>query len=289
MGPKRVRAASSSSSSSGGHEEDIVDHSKFPCLEAQQEYYRIIAKTFIKERGFRPEGQDGELCVMIRERGWGGLTAAPMPIPMSIVREFYANAKVTMNDTSMVRSTEVDYQPSAIRNVLRLPARPPAGAANWITGAHQETDLEQVIAELCIPGSRWTYKVGTTQPRIFPAAALNRYAKAWNLFICAKLLPSSHQYEITAERAILLWGIITGEYIDVGYLIHQNIVKYLKGTTTGNIPHALVIAMLCAQQGVHWGNEQMQYPNQDITHSTIAKFEDWAGGEPHPRGRGFIL
>lgn len=33
----------------------------------------------------------------------------------------------------------------------------------------------------------------------------------------------------------------------------------------------------------------MQKPSQDITHATIAKFKDWTGGEPHPRGLGFII
>lgn len=250
----------------------MVDHTKFMNLASQQEYYRIVAKAFVKERGFKLEDQDGQLCAMIRKREWVGLTATPTPIPMSIVREFYANVKVTMNDIAIVQGVKIDFRPTAIRTIFRLTERPPIGAANWITGVHMATNLELVIAELCVPGMKWTYKVGTNQPLIFPVAALNRHAKAWNLFICAKLLPSSHQHEITAERAIILWGIITCKYIDVGHLIHQNILKYLRGSTTGSIPH-----------------EQMQYPSQDITHATIAKFEYWAGGEPHLRGRGFIL
>lgn len=290
MGPKRARLVSSSSSSSSSSQgEDVVDHTKFVNLDAQMEYYRIMAKTFVKERGFKPEQQDGQLCNMIHEREWLGLTATPMPASMGIVREFYANTKETMSGLSVIHGVQVDFRPPTIRAVFRLLDAPPIGSANWVEGTHLETDLEMVLTELCVPGTKWTYKADTNQPRIFPASALNRYAKAWNLFICAKLVPSSHQHEITAERAIILWGIITGKYIDVAHLIHQNMLRYMRGSTTGSIPHASVVASLCAQQGVYWDNEQMQNPSQDITHATIAKFEDWAGGAPHRRGKGFII
>lgn len=50
-----------------------------------------------------------------------------------------------------------------------------------------------------------------------------------------------------------------------------------------------MIASLCAQQGVQWDDKQMQMPSQDITHATITKFEDWAEGEPNPRGKSVII
>lgn len=131
MGPKRARSSSPSSlSSSGSQGEDVVDHTKFLNLEAQQEYYKIVTKTFVKERGFKPGQQDGHLCPMIRERGWLGFIATPTPISMSIVREFYANAKVTRSCVSLVRDFEIDYKPPAIRAIFRLTETPPTRSAN---------------------------------------------------------------------------------------------------------------------------------------------------------------
>lgn len=146
-----------------------------------------------------------------------------------------------------------------------------------------------MITDLCIPGTKWKYKAGTTEPKSFPSSVLNRYAQAWNLFICAKLVLSAHYNAITTERAIILWGIIKGKYIDVGLLIHQNMLRYMRGSRTGTIPHASVVAMLCTQHGVQWNNEQLQYPNHAITHATIARFKEWTGGVPHPRGLGFLI
>lgn len=102
-------------------------------------------------------------------------------------------------------------------------------------------------------------------------------------------MPSTHQHDIPAERAIILWGIITGKDIDVGHLLHQNMLRYMRESTTRSIPHASIVAHLCAKVGVDWEDEQVQMPSQDITHATIQNFDDWAGGATHPRGEGFIM
>lgn len=192
---------------------------------------------------------------------------------MAIVREFYANAQETMNGFSFVRGIQVDYKPRAIRRVFNLPD-PPAGRTNWVEAKRMETDLDVVITDLCIPGTQWTCTPGTNQPKTFSASTLNRYAKAWNLFVCTKLMPSSHQHEVTVEREIILWGIIVGKDMDVGHLINQNMLRYMRGSSTGSIPHASIVTHLCAKAGIRWTDEQLQYPSQDITHATIARFED---------------
>ena len=51
-----------------------------------------MGKPIAKERGFLPSPGDGRLVEMIRNRGWESFCEAPEPVPMSIVREFYANA-----------------------------------------------------------------------------------------------------------------------------------------------------------------------------------------------------
>jgi len=49
---------------------------------------------------------------------------------MSIIQEFYVNAKIEMNGFSSVRGVIVDYRPAAIRNVLGLTA-PEDGVEDW--------------------------------------------------------------------------------------------------------------------------------------------------------------
>lgn len=113
MGPKRARKisiSSSSESTSDNQEEDVLDESKFISLEAQQDYYRSVAKSFVTERGLLLEKQDGKLWYMIREREWVGLTTSPMPIPIGIVREFYANAdEMITRGITLVREEQVNF------------------------------------------------------------------------------------------------------------------------------------------------------------------------------------
>lgn len=83
----------------------------------------------------------------------------------------------------------------------------------------------------------WTLKANTKEKVSFPYSALSQYGKAWYAFICANLMPTRHQNDITKEREILLYGIVHQCYgsenerriydIDVGMIIHESIEKFL--------------------------------------------------------------
>lgn len=287
MAPKRARFVSSSSSHPDFDEG--FDEKRFISSEGQLEYNRLRPKAVAKERGFKPSAGDGELMLMITERGWGPICDTPSDVPLGIVREFYANAAAEKNGYSWVREVTVDYSASAIRTLLRQPARP-EGADDWVLTTRTDVDLDNIVAELCVPGTVWKFRPGTTEHVHFPASAMNRYARAWNLFICARLMHSSHSHDVTVERAILLWGILTDEYIDLGYLIHQSMLRFMSGRTTGAIPHASIITELCVSSGIRWADdEQLQHPSADIDSATLARLDEWSGGVPHHRGLGYII
>lgn len=287
MAPKRQRFVGSSSARPDFDEG--FDESRFVSSIGQSEYNRLRAKAVAKERGFKPSATDGELLAMITERGWGVICDTPSEVPLGIVREFYANAAEAANGYSWVRGVTVDYRVETIQALLRLPARPRA-ADDWSIHSREIVDLDGIVAELCVPGTVWKFKAGTTEPLNFPASTLNRYARAWNMFICAKLMPSSHSHDVTVERAILLYGILTGEYVGLGYLIHQNMIRYMSGRSSSAIPHASIITQLCVAAGVRWGaEEQIQQQSADIDSASIARLEEWSGGVPHPRGLGYIV
>ena len=76
---------------------------RFLDVNAEEEYARLFTKPVLKERGFLPSGRDGELMPMIAEKGWIVLCEAPEAIPLSVVRDFYANTKDERNGFSVVR------------------------------------------------------------------------------------------------------------------------------------------------------------------------------------------
>ena len=101
MAPKRSRTVDSSntiptSDSSRGTaaKPRLVDR------DAEEEYARLLTKPILKERWFFPSGRDGELLPMIAEKGWITFCESSEAVPMSVVREFCANAKADKNGYS---------------------------------------------------------------------------------------------------------------------------------------------------------------------------------------------
>lgn len=91
MAPKRQRCGSSTHPSSD--EDSSGDNmEKFSTPEAQSEFNRLMSRSVAKERWFLPITHV-RLVRMIRGLGWEGFCEAPSPVPLSVVREIYANAK----------------------------------------------------------------------------------------------------------------------------------------------------------------------------------------------------
>lgn len=111
-------------------------------------------------------------------------------------------------------------------------------------------NLDVVIRKLCKPRTTWTLKQGTDKKVSFPHTTLSRYEKAWYNFICANLMSIRHQSDVTKERAILLYAIVSNKKVNVGLIINVSISKYLQSSTTGGLIQALLITRLCRRAGV---------------------------------------
>ncbi|GMN47214.1 hypothetical protein TIFTF001_016398 [Ficus carica] len=119
------------------------------------------------ERGLRPNetlNRDGGIAEFIISRGWETLTVVPMTAVVPVVREFYADAFFEQdNNLVIVRGTMVSF------------------SANTINEYYE---------------TKWTSRANVAQS--FQKNALNRYAKAWNKFICANLM--QHQINMKCQR-----------------------------------------------------------------------------------------
>lgn len=230
MAPKRSRTIDSSSTfPTADSSRGTAARPRLVDRAAEEEYTRLLTKPILKERGFLPSGRDGELLPMIAEKGWISFCESPEGVPMSVVREFYANAKADKNGYTVVRGLTVDYQPEAFHHVLGQRQRKPE-EENWNEKTPEDFDLDLICATLCQPGMVWKFKMGSNEYRSFPAVAMNRYARARNAFVCANILPTSHAHEVIVERARLLWGILNEEYyVNLGEFIYQGILKFLRG------------------------------------------------------------
>ena len=87
-------------------------------------------------------------------------------MPLSIVREFYANAKATMDGYSVVRGLTVDYTAAAIRRVIGQKAKPRC-ADDWTFKSRADVDLDDFLSKIYVPGTRWKKKAFTDEKLTF--------------------------------------------------------------------------------------------------------------------------
>ncbi|MED6150879.1 hypothetical protein PIB30_076865 [Stylosanthes scabra] len=88
----------------------------------------------------------------------------------------------------------------------------------------QATDqkLDEVLADLCIPGANW--KLSSGQPAVpiqLRRTELYPLAKGWQEFIIHSLVPMGNK-EITIARAILIHSIMRGEEVRAEDIIFDN-------------------------------------------------------------------
>ena len=87
--------------------------------------------------------------------------------------------------------------------------------------ASGELDHDTIKASLCAPGTIRA-NPGDEKSSVL-AGKLRKKAKVWLNFVMAKLLPTTHVTEVTIERLIFVFALISGLSIDVGRIIHEQI------------------------------------------------------------------
>ncbi|PIN01711.1 hypothetical protein CDL12_25780 [Handroanthus impetiginosus] len=82
----------------------------------------------------------------------------------------------------------------------------------------------------------------------------------WLRFISAWLLPSSHTFEVTRERAVMIYAILTNVPFYISRFLHRSILKSAMGGLTVRLYHPSLITELCAHAGLERqpGNELLQ-------------------------------
>ncbi|MED6190036.1 hypothetical protein PIB30_101798 [Stylosanthes scabra] len=113
---------------------------------------------------------------------------------------------------SYVRGKVVDFSPENLRNVMRFRAHVQGAATDFETRKEHDQQLDQVLADLCIPGATW--KLSTGQLRVsvqLRRQELNPVARGWHEFSIHSLILSSNRLKIPVIRAILIHCIMREE------------------------------------------------------------------------------
>ncbi|MED6225080.1 hypothetical protein PIB30_090336 [Stylosanthes scabra] len=135
----------------GSHSQDFNAHSHF--------YNSYVAlKDIIPDTRFKlEEGEFPEIEQQIELRGWKRLAKPKLKVGQSIIREFYANARINPDFDedqphfhTFVRGEVVNFSMESIKAVLRLDEQPESDTnfRRRMISANQE--LENVIQDLCV-------------------------------------------------------------------------------------------------------------------------------------------
>ncbi|MED6138240.1 hypothetical protein PIB30_072411 [Stylosanthes scabra] len=191
-------------------------------------------RKVIPEVGFNLEDDEyPEVMKQIALRGWRRLAAPHTDISKLLVQEFYANAAVSDEEAaaqeehpykSFVRGKEIDFSPNNIRRVMRFKRETAGALTNYKTRQALNQRLDEVLADLFIPGASW--KLSSSQP------------------------PVPIQLRRT-ELAILIHTIMQGENVRAEEIIAENMMTIAQGLgNKGNLAHPSTIYKLCKDAGV---------------------------------------
>ena len=171
----------------------------------------------------------------------------------NIVREFYANADEHRRGKVMVREKTVSFESSSINKFYELSNIPNSKYISYLSNVN----YEDVCNTLCVPGSSWKRSGG--MPKTLAGTSLTVEARAWQYFVCHKMMPANHYSNVTIERAVLVYAILKGMSIDVGRVLFDSIIYTVKNRLVLYFPS--LITQLCVEAGVRVGSdEEALYP-----------------------------
>ena len=256
----------SSSSAKKRKNKVVFDGSKFVSEEAQTRYYESFSvRTLIAERGLTVTsmGYPG-ISSVIRARGWGEFCAQPKLDVVPVVREFYANAPEHDNRKVFVRGKQVNFSGKAINKFFKLPDIEKDGYTEFIS---RQIDYEEILQEIAVPGTKW--KLTDDKPINLPSIGLTKECKAWYYFVGARLMPIQHFSDITKDKAIILYCLVTGKSLDVGRFISSHIVQCYKHQSMSLFYPSLITA-LCVAAAVQYGaNEESLAPMASLRDNKV--------------------
>ncbi|MED6189646.1 hypothetical protein PIB30_098079 [Stylosanthes scabra] len=153
----------------------VFDNHRFKSAFNEELYNSIVkSKKVIAECCIDlDEDEYPEIKEQISMRGWRRLAAPKQEISIDLIHEFYANAILTEEEMeeagghtflSYVRGKVVDFSPENLRNVMRFRAQVQGTTTDFETRKEHDQQLDQVLADLCIPGATW--KLSTGQMRV---------------------------------------------------------------------------------------------------------------------------
>ncbi|MED6139142.1 hypothetical protein PIB30_081093 [Stylosanthes scabra] len=224
-------ASSSHSRKRKGKGAPNYDMARFKSLSHEDHYMKYTKfRKVLPEARIEVDAQEfAPMRTQINLRKWQRLTKPIQAVGYSLVREFYANAWVREDErhqpltySTFVRGQDISFSPEAIHKVLNLRSKPIPNAISYHERkAQNDVRPDDVLREICVEGAQWV------------------------------LHDDGRHHFLGRKRAVLIHSIITGEDIQVDWIIAEQIYKFVNkiGIRT-KLPFPGVIQRLCNEAKV---------------------------------------
>ncbi|KAH1188527.1 hypothetical protein GmHk_U059430 [Glycine max] len=221
--------------------------SRFTSQEAWERYTDIIVpRKLLPERNVVRE----ELTDFLEDN-----------IDVAIVKEFYANLydpKDKSPKQVRVRGNLIKFDEDTLNTFLKTPIVLEEGETlcAYSRFALLRPDPQVLAAKLCIPGKGFELHVDG-----YPT---------WSVLSFSNLIPSSHTFDVTLDRARLIYGIIMKMDMNMGHLIsHQ--ISLIAQHDTSRLGFPALITDLCKARGVQSDSRSLESLSLAINLAYIKK------------------
>ena len=193
---------------------------------------------------------------ILKKRGWFEIAKAPRNAAPGIVGEFYVNARYMSPSIGYVRGCEIDISPKSINSYFKVPEVENCHFEEVKRANYRTLNLSEINKCLGVKEEDW---FGGNERRL-SMQKLNTNSRAFHLFICARVIPTTHKSVVTLDQAIMNWCIQTGKPVNWGRIVHDIIWYAVQGDGGNGYPFPHLITDICASSGVSVTREMRIMP-----------------------------
>jgi len=174
-------------------------------------------------------------------------------IDVALVKEFYANLYISEGPSpkqAKVRGHLVKIDIDSLNTFLETPVVLAEGETlpTYSRYCRLPSDPREIEAALCIPGRGFILNAEGHPGRI-QRKDLMTLAQVWSVLSYSNLAPTSHTFDLTVDRARLIFGLVSRMDINIGALISSQMTSIAQSNSSRLGFPALIIA-LCRARGV---------------------------------------
>ncbi|MED6176275.1 hypothetical protein PIB30_086559, partial [Stylosanthes scabra] len=175
-------------------------------------------------------------------------------ISQTIIREFYANARIDPNNEvgprfhTFVRGMLVNFSMDRIKTIMKFEGPLNSETSYRARMVEGNQDLDAVTRDLCVEGAVWSLGA-RNNPLYLKRSDLNPVARGWDEFIIHNIMPTTNQSEVTLNRAVLIHCIMSSQEVRVEKIIVDAMMNIINKLHTSKPPLAFpnIIARLCEE------------------------------------------